>query len=65
MSPCLLESLLNNSDSITDNMLIDNFIGLFSAGMDTTAHTTSMLLYLLSIHPDCLEKATEEIEEFY
>jgi cytochrome P450 len=39
--------------------------GAFFVGMDTAAHTTSFTLYLLSQHPDQLERVIAEVDEVW
>lgn len=46
-------------------MIIGNFIIFFFAGMDTTAHLATMVLYQLLAHEDCFEKVKKEIQENY
>jgi len=45
-----IEAFLKD-DSITKEEIFDNFMVLYSAGMDTTAHLVSMVLYNLSEYP--------------
>jgi len=54
-----------NDDSLTDAEIVDEFISFLLAGMDTTGHLLTMVLYHLHEHPDYLEKLREEIDIHY
>jgi len=61
----LLNSLLNEDVGLSDQEIIDNFVGFFSAGMDTTAHLVTMVIYQLAKYPELAAKLTKEIQENY
>jgi len=41
--------------------LVNDFASLYTAGTDTTEHSTMMLIYLINQHPEIKKKLTEEI----
>ncbi|PRP81889.1 Unspecific monooxygenase [Planoprotostelium fungivorum] len=47
---------------IDDEVIIDQFLTLMLAGHDTTAHTLTWILHMLSERPDAEEKLLKEIE---
>ncbi|EAR86793.2 cytochrome P450 family monooxygenase (macronuclear) [Tetrahymena thermophila SB210] len=59
----LKETLINQNKLITDEEIIENFIGLFFAGTDTTGNMTGVALYYLSLYPEIQQKAREEIQK--
>jgi len=63
----LLFSAQNNKegDFLSDWEIVDQFITFFAAGMDTTAHVLTMMLYYLSLYPEYLEKIKDEISRVY
>jgi len=52
-------------DRFADEDIINEFITLFLAGMDTTGHLITMALYELAKHPICLLKAEDEVNTIY
>jgi len=66
----LLDSLLehqenNGTDSFTDQEIVDEYVSFFFAGMDTTGHLVTMVVYLLHQHPEILSKVKEEVQKYY
>jgi len=67
----LLTSLLelheneNEGQRITTDEIIGEFIGLFSAGTDTTSHLLGSAVYFLSKNPSILKKVKEEIDSVF
>ena len=57
----LLGKLIKSEGETNHEMIIGNFIIFFFAGMDTTAHLATMVLYQLLAHEDCFEKVKKEI----
>ena len=56
----MLEYLQNDTD-FDEMEIIDTFISLLGAGVDTTSHTTQWLWYNLSKHPNVQEKLHDEL----
>ncbi|KAJ6478100.1 cytochrome P450 [Mycena vitilis] len=55
----LLDELLNSTSD--PKVLKDETLNILLAGRDTTMHTTTMVIYFLSIHPDVCVRLREEI----
>ena len=49
------------SDNITIDDIIDDFFAFMVAGMETTAITMSILIWLLLKHPDVSRKVVNEV----
>lgn len=47
---------------LSDAQLLPEITALFFAGTDTTGHTGTWTLYLLSQHPECEQKALDELK---
>jgi len=61
-----LEQQQNNTeDAIPDEEIIDEFVSFFLAGMDTTGHLVTMIVYNLCTHPEYLNEAIKEVEHLY
>ncbi|WP_173021468.1 cytochrome P450 [Lewinella sp. W8] len=59
----LIESRYEDDGSpMTDEQLIDEIIILFAAGYETSANALSWIFYLLTQHPEVLDKVRQEIE---
>jgi len=54
-----------DSEKFNDKDIVDEFITFFIAGMDTTALLCTITLYLLSKHPEYLERVKKEAKEIY
>jgi len=64
----LLQVLLDYSGtegSLDDDEIVDHFVTLFLAGMDTTGHLLTMAIYHLDKYPEKKEKIIEEIQMHY
>jgi len=67
----LLDALLAERQSgepnegLSDEDITDEFITFFLAGMDTTGHLVTMVLYYLEKNPEFLEKINQERENIY
>lgn len=61
-----LEALLSARDEsgngLTDEEIQGNIITILLAGEDTTAHTLAWLVYLITEHPDILQKIQSEVD---
>ncbi|KAI5118891.1 hypothetical protein M0805_002807 [Coniferiporia weirii] len=56
-----LISYMLEEPSMTDQEHRDNIVVLFMAGHDTTAGALSTLIYCFAKHPECQQKAREEV----
>jgi len=69
----LLDSLLEyqktseegGGDNLTDEDIVNEFVTFFLAGMDTTGHLVTMVLYNLTLVPEYLLKLKQEREKIY
>jgi len=64
----LLQILLNYSGTegkMSDEEIVDQFVAMFLAGMDTTGHLLTMVVYYLDKYPKYKEKMMEEIQKNY
>jgi len=61
----MLDLLLNSADNVNDEEIIDQFISFFVAGMDTTSHLLTMVIYYLDKYPQHKVKMVEEINQIY
>jgi cytochrome P450 len=63
----LLEAMLVAADDpqsgITPSEVHGNVLTMLLAGEDTTANTLAWAIWLLSRHPDCLERARAEVDQ--
>ncbi|KAL4467801.1 hypothetical protein ABPG74_013136 [Tetrahymena malaccensis] len=57
----LYDMITNKMSEVTNEEIIDNFLGLFFAGTDTTGNMTGVALYYLSRYPDIQQQAREEV----
>ncbi|GER57636.1 cytochrome P450 [Striga asiatica] len=58
----LLGSLMQDSEGLTDEQIVDNVIGVIFASRDTTASVLTWVLKHLVENPDVLKSVTEEQE---
>ena len=64
----LLQTLIEYSGSegkMDDEEIVDQFVALFLAGMDTTGHLLTMVVYYLYKYPEYKNRMTEEIQMYY
>eukprot|EP01112_Ceratiomyxa_fruticulosa_P007784 TRINITY_DN2021_c0_g1_i1.p1 TRINITY_DN2021_c0_g1~~TRINITY_DN2021_c0_g1_i1.p1 ORF type:complete len:520 (-),score=65.85 TRINITY_DN2021_c0_g1_i1:503-2062(-) len=66
----LLDLLLQGKDSETgermsDSLILDNCLTFFVAGYDSTSHTASFCMYLISTHPHVETKVLQEIKSVF
>ncbi|KAL4467807.1 hypothetical protein ABPG74_013142 [Tetrahymena malaccensis] len=57
----LIEIIKNQNNYMTYDAIVDNFLGLFFAGTDTTGNMTGVALYYLSRNPEIQREARDEI----
>ncbi|EAR86756.2 cytochrome P450 family monooxygenase (macronuclear) [Tetrahymena thermophila SB210] len=57
----LYDMITNKQSEVNNEEIIDNFLGLFFAGTDTTGNMTGVALYYLSRYPDIQKQAREEV----
>ena len=65
VSLLLAQNSENDSDRLSDEDIIDEFVTFFVAGMDTTAHLVGMILYHLAKNPQYLKDLKEERIKIY
>jgi len=58
----LLQQDPNNKYPMSDKEILDNYTLFFKAGQDNTATLLTMCMYILSRHPECVERLREEIQ---
>jgi cytochrome P450 len=62
----LLQSLMDaryeDGEGMSDGLILSESMQLLVAGHETSSNALSWMLYLLSTHPDCLERVREEFE---
>ncbi|XP_074270481.1 abscisic acid 8'-hydroxylase CYP707A2 [Silene latifolia] len=58
----LLASFMGDKESLTDEQIADNVIGVIFAARDTTASVLTWILKYLADNPDVLQSVTEEQE---
>lgn len=59
-----LGNLVGEDEKITEEEIIHQFLMLFFAGTDTTAHLVGMSLYCLAKNPESYERISKEISVF-
>lgn len=57
----IIATMLRSGHSFSDDYLVDQAMGFFLAGQETTAVAVAFALYLLSEHPDIQTRLREEI----
>jgi cytochrome P450 len=58
----LMDARYSDGEGMTDELVLSESMQLLVAGHETSSNGLSWLLYLLSTHPDCLEKVLQEID---
>lgn len=61
----LLATQNDPEQSLTDEEILDEFLTLFAAGMDTTGHLVGMALYNLHLHQESVSDLVAERKEIY
>ena len=54
----------DNNEPMTDEKLVDELIIIFVAGHETTGNALSWIIYLLSKHPEIIEKILLKFIDF-
>ncbi|KAG2187006.1 hypothetical protein INT44_003234 [Umbelopsis vinacea] len=63
-SPTLVEEMLKLEEfqgPAGEERLVHELLIMIMAGHDTTAHSLTMLFYVLALHPECQQKIREEV----
>jgi len=58
----LMDARYSDGEGMSDELVLSESMQLLVAGHETSSNGLSWILYLLSIHPDCLEKVRLEID---
>lgn len=56
----LMDARYSDGQGMSDELILSESMQLLVAGHETSSNALSWLLYLLSTHPDCLERVREE-----
>jgi len=58
----LMDARYSDGEGMTDELVLSESMQLLVAGHETSSNGLSWLLYLLSTHPDCLERVRQEFD---
>ena len=58
----LMDARYSDGEGMSDEMVLSESMQLLVAGHETSSNGLSWLLYLLSSHPDCLERVRQEFD---
>jgi cytochrome P450 len=58
----LMDARYSDGEGMSDELVLSESMQLLVAGHETSSNGLSWLLYLLSSHPDCLEKVRQEFD---
>jgi cytochrome P450 len=58
----LLEARYSDGHGMSDELIVSESMQLLVAGHETSSNALSWLLYLLSLHPECVEKIRQEFD---
>jgi cytochrome P450 len=58
----LMDARYSDGEGMSDELVLSESMQLLVAGHETSSNALSWLLYLLSTHPDCLEKVRQEFD---
>jgi len=58
----LMDARYSDGEGMSDELVLSESMQLLVAGHETSSNGLSWLLYLLSKHPDCLEKVLQEFD---
>ena len=58
----LMDARYSDGEGMSDELVLSESMQLLVAGHETSSNGLSWLLYLLSTHPDCLEKVRQETD---
>ena len=50
---------------ITEDEIVGQALIFLLAGYETTSNTLAFTCYLLTLHPECLKKVQEEVDDFF
>ena len=58
----LMDARYSDGEGMSDELVLSESMQLLVAGHETSSNALSWLLYLLSSHPDCLERVRQEFD---
>jgi cytochrome P450 len=58
----LMDARYSDGEGMSDELVLSESMQLLVAGHETSSNALSWLLYLLSTHPDCLERVRQEFD---
>jgi cytochrome P450 len=58
----LMDARYSDGEGMSDELVLSESMQLLVAGHETSSNALSWILYLLSTHPDCLERVRREID---
>ena len=58
----MMDARYSDGEGMSDELLLSESMQLLVAGHETSSNALSWILYLLSTHPDCLERVRQEID---
>ena len=58
----LMDARYSDGEGMSDELVLSESMQLLVAGHETSSNALSWLFYLLSTHPDCLEKVRQEFD---
>ena len=58
----MMDARYTDGEGMSDELLLSESMQLLVAGHETSSNALSWMLYLLSTHPDCLERVRQEID---
>ncbi len=58
----LIDARYNDGTGMSDELVVSESMQLLVAGHETSSNALSWLLYLLSSHPDCVDKVRQEFD---
>ncbi len=58
----LMDARYSDGEGMSDELVLSESMQLLVAGHETSSNGLSWLLYLLSLHPECLERVRQEFE---
>jgi cytochrome P450 len=59
----MMDARYSDGEGMSDELLLSESMQLLVAGHETSSNGLSWLLYLLSQHPDCLERVRQEFDQ--
>jgi cytochrome P450 len=58
----MMDARYSDGEGMSDELLLSESMQLLVAGHETSSNALSWILYLLSKHPDCLERVRQEVD---